>query len=145
MNDHDLNNYAKGKVFPYGLFDELRYGGLFMLDSRFGIKKREDLCQEKRLNSQRRLLPGIGRIMGSGDMEIPMRFLSWLTQVEVMGIEPVCGSSSFMNSLLQSLGCTSQSAIIHQGQANGTPSNISFSARLARTGRVPRLGPLKLF
>ncbi len=63
-----------------------------MLDSRFGIKKQEDLSQVKRLNSQRGVFLDIGRIMGSGDMEIPMRFLSWLTQVEVMGIEPVCGS-----------------------------------------------------
>ena len=27
VNDHDFNKYAKGKVFPYGLFDELRYEG----------------------------------------------------------------------------------------------------------------------
>ena len=27
VNDHDFNKYAIGKVFPYGLFDELRYDG----------------------------------------------------------------------------------------------------------------------
>src|SRR4030042_684498 len=68
-------------------------------DNRFGIKKREGLRQVKRLNLQQSLLLHIGRIMGSGDIEIPMRFLFWPMQAEVMGIEPVCGSSRFMNSL----------------------------------------------
>jgi hypothetical protein len=145
VNDHDFNNYAKGKVFPYGLFDELRYEGFVYVGQSLWDQKEKKLRQEKRLNPPRSLLLGIGRIMGSGDIEIAMRFSFWPTQAELMGIDPVCGSSSFMNSLPQNVGCTSQSAIIHQGQANGTQSNISFSARLARIGRVPRLGHLKPF
>lgn len=92
-------NMPKEKYFRTAYLTRCDTRALCASDNRFGIKKKEDLRQVKRLNLQRSLLLCIGRIMGSGDIKIPMRFLFWLTQAEVMGIEPVCGSSRFINSL----------------------------------------------
>jgi len=40
VNDHDFNKYAKGKVFPYGLFDELRYEGFVYVGQSLWDKKK---------------------------------------------------------------------------------------------------------
>jgi len=47
VNDHDFNNYAKGKVFPYGLFDEMRYEGfVYVGQSLWNQKKRRFASSE---------------------------------------------------------------------------------------------------
>ena len=129
---------TKGKAFSFGLYDELRYEGFVYVGQSLWDQKARRFVSSETPEFVAECIATYWKDYGIRRYRNCNEILILADAGESDEYRARMWKFKLYEQLATKFGMHVTVCHYPPGQANGTPSNISFSARLARTGRVPR-------